>query len=380
VKAGLLPLSGPGLDWIKQSFAAPDFPIVAPQGIPDKYVGRTLPVQMKYTESITVTSDDFLIVVPPIPGYSYFSADLAANPLKESSIFRGMPYAEARSLFPLMNPDGKPTGSDVVTAFRYMSQLAELVPTTNQTSWSGSVQAFRLPVRDSLATLLTNITQYPAGAEPQLQTMPFTQHVPTGLNGLGASNTDRYVAPSNLGVFMSALNQDETFSFSQTFETCALRDHTDLLSYPAGAEGDVYNTNQPVGSFGTFAAPGDGSSPLAGWGNLDTLVIRVTGARNNSFVLRTWASLECQINPVSSLYPYTKQSPVYDPSALMCYNTIARQAPIAVSYYDNATFWDTVKRIAGKIFNLAKPVASALSNIPGPIGMIAGGVHQMLGD
>jgi len=375
-----LPLTPNGLDWIKQSFAAPDFPVIAPQGIPDKYVGRTLPVQMKRTTSLTIPSDDYLLIIAPIPGYAFFAADLKAAPLRPDRVFVGHAFDEASTLFPPQLLNEPPTGSDVVTGFRYMSQLVELVPTTNQTSWSGSIQAFRLPARDTLATLSTQITAVDVEGSKSLATVPFTQHVPTGLEGLGAANTDRYVAPSNLGVFMSALNQDETFSFAETFETFQLRDTTNRVSYPAGAEvrDQYHNGNQPVGSYGTFVSDGTTNTPLAGWGNLDTLVIRVTGAANNTFILRNWASLECQINPASALYSYTKQSPECDLPAISCYNMIARQAPIAVSYYDNATFWETVKKIAGKIFNLAKPVATALTALPGPAGLISGGISQIL--
>ena len=174
-----------GVDWLKLAFAAPDFPVLAPRGIPDKYTGRTLPAQFRYTEDMTIPPTGRIIVVPPIPGYAYFALDTKIEDLDASYQYVGRAYPEALGLFPRQANGGTPTGSDVVTAFRYMSQLVELVPTTNQFNWSGNIRAFKLPVRLTDSILLQDVVVNSAGEQVQVRLPAYTKQV-TGLEGVGA--------------------------------------------------------------------------------------------------------------------------------------------------------------------------------------------------
>jgi len=365
-------ITSQGVDWLKLAFAAPDFPVLAPRGVPDKYTGRTLPVQFRRTEELTIGDQGLTIVVPPIPGWAYFSFE--SDEVNFDNDLVGRPYPEALGLFPGQPGDAQtPTGSDVVTAFRYMSQLVELVPTTNQFKWAGSIRSFKLPVRLAESILETKQdVVLPDGSTTTVTLNAYTKQI-TGLEGINASNQDQYIAPSNLGVFTAAHNLDDTFEFSNTFE---MRDPSSLPTN--------YRGENPVGCYSSFrrlpepvSPPND--MPIAGFGGLETVVIIISRtAAGNTFTLRNWAAMECQINPKNSLYQYTTQSPEYDEHALAAYNLMVRASPVAVSYYENGSFWDFIKKAASTIFNIAKPISAMLSTAGGPIGAVAGGVNTVL--
>lgn len=337
-----------GVDWLKVAFAAPDFPILTPCGIPDQYTGRTLIHQDRLVTSIAVPTDDYFIVVPPIPGYSHFIPDSA---LPQATIYTGVHYD---SFVGLYGPS-KLHNSDTVTAFRYMSQLAELVPTTNNMTWKGSISVYKVPLKSTMSNYLAKVTL--PGATPVTGDMAVTNRDIVGLKGIIARNSDQYTAPSNLGCFTAAHQNNNDFPFTPTQE---------------GYESMPTLTNAgavPVACYG--AMRGAGASGLPGFGQLDTIVIRIQGGKDNTFVLKTWAALELQIQNSSPLYQYTIQSPLYDPAALAAYSAMVRASPNAVSYYENAGFWDFIKRTI-------RTVSGSLAMLPGPYGQVAGGINQIM--
>jgi hypothetical protein len=235
-----------------------------------------------------------------------------------------------------------------------MAQLAELVPTTNNMSWTGSVSVYKVPLKCSMSAYESTslVASAPVTAKKANWTI-------SGLEGVIATNSDQYTAPSNLGCFTAAHQNNNDFPFTNTFE-----------GYQSVPENVLTGStvSVPTGQYGGLFV----SEGVPGFGQLDTIVIRVTGAEGNTFVLKTWASLELQIVNTSALYQYTIQSPLHDPSALVAYNHMVRCSPNAVSYYENAGFWNFIK-------NAIKTVSGAMSSIPGPIGAIAGGINAAIG-
>lgn len=329
------------MDWLKTSFAAPDFPVLSPQGIPDDYTGRTLTKMFRKVTSITIPDDTtHYLIIPPIPGSSHI---LYTGPENSSADFVVQNYSDRNSLF----GDTPRTTADSVTAFRYMSQLAELVPTTNATSWSGSISCYKVPAK------MTE-TKYSVDTTPSVYTSVNTI---TGFQGVFSTSSDQYTAPSNLGVFAAATSDNSSFPFTNVIEGYERFNVT------------AVNTELIPGAFGTFRQLTNDGFP--GWGELDTIVIAISGAANNSFILKTWAAIEFQVVSTSVLYQYSTMSPTKDEAALRCYKAFVASCPIAVSYYENANFWQT-------LLGIATSVSGALSAIPGPWGMVAGGVHGVL--
>jgi len=341
-------VSKPGMDWIKMAFAAPDFPVLTPSGIPDQYTGRTLVQMFRHVEGIKVPSDDYYILVPPVPGTAYFTCQGDGIP-KQQAIWSGTRYSNADSLF-LATPG---ENANIVTAFRYMANLVELVPTTNNMTWSGSISVFKVPLKMTLAEYTQKVSV--AGADYEATASAYTI---TGMRAIQSTNSDQYTAPSNLGCFTAAHQNNNDFPFTPTIE---------------GYDSVPRETTTPAAlvpptQYGQLHC----SHGFPGFGQLDTVVIRITGAKDNTFVLKTWASMELQIQNDSSLYQYTVQSPLYDPYALQAYNQLVRASPNAVSYYENSGFWNFIK-------NAIKTVSGALSKLPGPVGAIANGVNAAVG-
>jgi len=340
-------LTKPGVDWLKAAFAAPDFPILTPSGIPDQYTGRTLVHMDRLVSSITVPTDDYFIIVPPVPGVSHFVVPGGGIPTDQTQ-WEAQFYDSFDGLF----GTGERTASDTVTAFRYMSQLVELVPTTNNMTWTGSISVFKIPLKCSISNYIS-LVDLPTA--PTLDASGANQSI-NGLQAVISKNSDQYTSPSNLGCFTAAHQNNNDFPFTPTFEGYRTVPKRTLAS------------TVPAGCYGLLNGPGKN---IPGFGQLDTVVIRISGAKDNTFVLKSWASLEYQIQNSSPLYQYTIQSPLYDPAAISAYMAMVRASPNAVSYYENAGFWDFIKRSV-------RTISGSLAMLPGPYGQIAGGINQIM--
>lgn len=344
-------LSRAGVDWLKCAFAAPDFPALTPIGIPDEYTGRTLVKQFRYDANLNLTADvqgNMYILVPPIPGCAYFTPiDTAAIP-GSTTVWRSTDYSDKPSLFGTTSSQA----SDTVTSFRYMSQLVELVPTTNSMKWDGSIEVYKIPLRLSKSRV-------------GIQSILTDSYVINGLQAVTSTSSDRFSTPSNLGVFASATSDSVNFDFEPTIE-----------NYP---QMPLITTVGADGTFGQFACQGGGSSgggvsaSLAGFGNLDTIVIKLSGVTpvTNSFRIKTWATMEFTVNNNSALYEYSIMSPPHDRVAIQAYHDMVRACPIAVTYFENGKFWDFIVRAT-------KTITAGLSFVPGGVGMIAGGINQLI--
>jgi hypothetical protein len=343
-------ISKPGSDWLKAAFAAPDFPILTPSGIPDQYTGRTLIQMDRHVESITIPgtegTEDYYIIVPPVPGVAYFTNNDGEAP-GQGTKWSATTYSSYSGLYGA----DENTTTDVVTGFRYMSQLAELVPTTNNLKWTGSISVYKVPMKCGVSNYISSTTD---GASLEIDVNSANQTI-NGLEGIEATNSDQYTAPSNLGCFTAAHQNNNDFPFTPTFEG--------YFSVPRlKLDGSVADS--------CYGALQNRSGGIPGFGQLDTIVIKISGAAGNTFVLKTWAITELQIQNNSVLYQYTVQSPLYDPAAIAAYNAMVRVSPNAVSYYENAGFWDFIKKAV-------RTVSGALSVVPGPVGMVAGGIGSI---
>jgi len=115
----------------------------------------------------------------------------------------------------------------------------------------------------------------------------------------------------------------------------------------------------------------EGSKPLLGLGNLDTVVFKISasgGTFVNTAILKVWDCYELKVKTNSPLYQHSHLSPAHDPVALHLYREVAYKLPVAVPSAENAIQWRKVAEMLRMLFK-------AGSYLPGPIGLISGGAE-----
>jgi hypothetical protein len=358
-------LSEPGEKFLRGAFAAPDF---AGQGnflgIPDEksyvqvpwrhiYTGDLWQTLLNYVDAdIVKKASRVVIIQAPIPGYAFWFCCLNTGDRVESTtILYGVPYDEFGTLFN-NPPSGVPTNdvNSSINEFRFASNSIELICTSNATLWRGSLRAFKT----KLSYMDTNAYQ-PNTNKPEYSV---TKAI-TGVEGVNATAAATFITPSNLGVYMTAVNAQTTFN------TSAVPDF-------------MYNINgNNTTSFGIF------NGLFTGFGDLETNIIVLEGNKTadmmpdassaTQYQIRAWSLIEYVPTTTSLLYQVAKPSPVYDPAAMSIYKSLVQELPVAVTYFENDSFWKRLLGVIGK-------VGGWLSNIPGPIGLISGGVGSLAGN
>jgi len=356
-----------GLTFLKAVFAAPDFAGQGKfNGIPDeapytslKYrhvLNASLYALIKDSATKAGAADiyapnrDILICQPPVPGVAFFWAVVATGAaVVDVTNFIPVFYNDFAQLFGstgyVQPGEGAvPQLDDLITQFRFAGNSAELICTTNAFNWTGAINAFKgkcslSECKSYVATGLKSLTTSFTGLE--------------NFNNRGMTST--YVAPSNLGVYMTAVNTEPVFPSSTVMP-------------------DVYyiNANQS-NSTGQFR----GAFP--GIGTLETNFIRLTGLTYTGtgteldpyvpvtdFQARFWSVLEYIPVEGTVFSNVATPNPIADPAAMDIYRSVVADLPIAVTYAENDSFW---KKLLGVVGSVGK----ALSVIPG-WGAIAGGV------
>ena len=340
-------LSQPGLAFLKCAFAPPDFNTDPGKGIPDRFEGKVVTRKDVLNQSINFTANrDTFILIAPTPGVAYWIADVPAGTFPVSTTtFNAVNYPGFTSMF----GTAAAARSDQVSSFRYASMNVGIYPTSNLMQFAGSITVWKCPVK------MSNV-QFPVATTPATSALV---HTLVGLDGVLAVGPDNFSESFIKGVFSQSVCNEPDFEFSDILEG--------IQTLPP-ANVTVATSGQPF----SLSAGSESVSGIVGWGNMDTIVIRVsapTGAVNSA-ILKTWACLEYRPNPNAMLYQFGHDSPPCDDVALQEYRTVARSLPVAVIAAQNATMWERVKSI------LKSSLAMA-SNIPGPIGVAASGISGL---
>jgi len=329
-------VSPSGMSFLKCAFAPPDFSGSDVRGVPDTYAGKSLIKKHRYIGDYTIPAGrDTYFILAPIPGWAYFVANVAAGtPFLSTTIANGVAYSDLKTLF---GADAEGT-ADIVTKFRYVSNHFELIPTTNAMNWTGNIQAFRFP--------LSLYTRQSAGtSNADLFSI-------AGLNALNSTNADQYTGPFNLGCYTAAYNTGNGFDFNPVLER--------VVALPATLQaGDI-------GQLATTPLPITGLDA-----NFECVCIKISGVGSNALntcIIKTWACVEYQANPGSSVYEYQTFS-VCDAQALAMYRAIIRELPVGVAFIDNEGFWQ-------RCLQIIRRISSVGSNLPGQYGAIASGVNM----
>lgn len=330
-----------GLSFLKCAFAPPDFDQTNVLGVPDKFEGKSLVKKHRLVTAYTVAATfDTYILLAPVPGVAYFATTVAAGAgISATTVFTAVLYSDFASLF---GPPGGDNTADVVTKFRYVSNHFELVPTTNQMSWTGNIQSWKLP----LAMEVRSVSA--PGATPS------SLYTVTGLNGCNATNANQYTGPFNLGVYTACYSTGAEFTFNPIIEA-----QNNLPNDIASSDFAQLNTG------GSGCIPGLDSQ-------FDSLVVKISGVgsnTSNTAILKTWACVEYQVLPGSSLYEYSTFSPC-DLLAIDLYKKIVNELPVGVAFTDNEGFWR-------RVLQIIRNMSGGLSLLPGPYGLAASGVHSI---
>nr|WRV02106.1 coat protein precursor [American nodavirus pp9ad] len=345
--AALSRLSQPGLAFLKCAFAPPDFNTDPGKGIPDRFEGKVVTRKDVLNQSISFESGkDTFILIAPTPGVAYWSASVDAGSFPTSTTtFRTTNYPGFTSMF----GNTATSRSDQVSSFRYASMNVGIYPTSNLMQFAGSITVWKCPIK--LSTV-----QFPVATEPATSSLV---HSLVGLDGVLAVGPDNFSESFIKGVFSQSACNEPDFEFNDILEGIQTLPPSNV---------EIGSTGQPF----TLSAGNENTSGIVGWGNMDTIVIRVsapTGAVNSA-ILKAWSCIEYRPNPNAMLYQFGHDSPPLDEVALQEYRTVARSLPVAVIAAQNASMWERVKAII-------KSSLAAASNIPGPIGVAASGISGL---
>lgn len=335
-----------GEQFLKAVFAAPDFPTQGTFfGIPDQATSACVPYRHLYQNKLDVSALDpanneaFVLVQMPVPGVAFWVGKFQVS----------VGFTATTQLFPVFYDDkvelfpGVGSNSDNVMAFREAGRALELICTTNSLSWSGSIKAFKLPIKVGDAEVYNDTV-----------TSQIAKQI-NGLQGINGTSQSSYVGSSNMGVYMVSGRSNSTFTVCNTF--------------------DAYASMNGTGSNGRF---GILNGEVTGFGDLEANVIilydqvhnDIANGIYNTWFVRSWTVTEYYPQPGTVLAKTAREAPLYDPVAMAAYERILKEMPVAVSYFENSKFWDTVKRIAGNVL-------SGLSRAPGPVGGIATGAKMV---
>jgi hypothetical protein len=333
-------LSPAGVNFLKCAFAPPDFAFTGDMGIPDKSPNRRLLKRHRLVTPFTFASGtDYYFLVLPTPGVAAWTFNCpSGTTVPDTASFDAIKYSDFASLF---GPGGTSSGheADIVTAYRYVSNAFEIVPTANEMTWSGSIQMWKAPIR----------------LESRSGTTPAQQYSIIGVQSVNGTNADMYVDKFTRGGYSLATKTTSEFEWSNILEN--------QQNLPT-------NVITPGDDFGRLLGGTTGS--VTGIGYMDAIIVKVSGitASDETAILKFWSCVEYQVNAGTTLYEYSHAGPPCDDLALELYNEIAKTLPVGVSYEDNEAFWQRVLRII-------RTASGGLSVIPGPYGAAFGGVNAI---
>ena len=323
-----------GMCFLKCAFAPPDFSATQVRGIPDNYRGTTLLKQHRINTTLTVSAGtDYYLILMPVPGYAYFTTSVVAGTnILATTAYTGVPYSDFSAMFGTVG-----TTAGVVTSFRHVSNHIELITTTNEMTWSGTITSWKLPVK-------INIRQ--GGSAGDLYAI-------NGFESMNSTNANMYSGASKAGIYAAGYNAGADFEFTNIMEN--------IGTIPTGVMSGV--------DFGQIV-----TSAFTGFdNNFETVVVKISGlTTTNTFILKTWSCVEYRAQANSSVYEYQTVSPPLDEKALSVYREVILSLPVAVPSAQNAGFWS-------RVLSIIKVISGVGSSLPGPYGMVSTGINAIAG-
>lgn len=331
-----------GVSFLKCAFAPPDFAVNKINGVPDTYEGNSLVKKHRLiTPEKFENGRDHYIWLAPIPGVAYLECRVGAGaPVTATDQWTPVRYSDYDSMFGV-----EVTGNDSakkVNKFRFVSNHIEIVPTVNQMQWSGSIQAWKVPIALTPRQINNNTLD--------------EMYSYSGMESVNSTNSNQYSGPFFNGIYAGCFSESCDFEFSNVIK---------------GLGPAVPNTVSGGTDF-TQIGTGGTNGRIPGMDNsFQNMIVKISGITtdNDSALVKTWACVEYQVMADNDLYEYQTSSP-RDDLAIMAYKKLVSELPVGVCYMDNENFW---RRVLG----LLRGVSGALSVVPGPYGAMAGGVNMI---
>jgi hypothetical protein len=327
-----------GMKFLQAAFGAPDFQSESADGIPDAFSGRVLVKRQRWIQSIqTSSSKDIYIALLPTPGVPFWIGDINAgvtpqpvsNPI---SLYPQLDTTAFNNAFPGTNEDNN------FSSFRYIGQSIELVCTSNQMTWQGSIQLWKGSPHITWGAI-------PGAGSQVAQDISGTQNI--------IPSSDCYLGSADRGVY-SVCTQDQP---DWEFTPIVVNSQT---AFKNGEDPDPNNLFYLQGNF-------------VGFGNLNSIFIKLPAtSQTTTYQVRTWADIEYQVNVSSLSYEFARASPGPDPMALEAYREASKKMPIAVIQEQNAGFFK-------RLFNFFGPFRRFANMIPGAYGGAARVVNGLMG-
>lgn len=331
-------LTPAGMSFLKCAFAPPDFNLTGVTGIPDDSGSKTLLKKHRYTGTLqAIGGATTYLLLAPMPGVAFWSCQTSGS-ISSVTTLSSTRFSDTTALF---GAQGDYNRDQTFNAFRYVSNHIKLQCLNNMTNFAGSLQVFRINLRE----VETRIDQTTNVA------------IKTSFSGLESANTtfspSMYTSSVIDGVFTGAYSSDGKFTFSNI---CPSSPNLPLT------------VNTTAGDFGQLLSDYSGMD-----NNFETTVIKITvplGAADQNFIVNTWACVDYRVLENNALNSYTTISPDKDELALNTYRKVKMMLPVAVKAADNDTFWE-------RVLKLITTISGGLSFVPGPYGMVAGGVNSI---
>lgn len=358
------PKTKDGYNFIRNSTSVPDFTNSLPSGIPDMYGGPAVMKADYLTQSITCDAGrDTYFVFMPTPSVAYWTISVPIGTVNFSlTTWNAVVFPDIRSIFP--NIDDLPvvaappiSSTQQVTRFRYCTLAGELQCCMNETKWSGNIVAWRTPL-----TLVVDQGQQGVSAPLEYTLNGFDGIATNGLSFSQGANSAVFSTPLRDGVYSQSMCMDNDFPFTDIRDN-VIRGSVCIAPYEQN-NGAAPSTN----------AQAQFKGPMFGCGTMESIIFRVqvpVGADNQSFLIKSWSSIEYQPTHSSLLHQFAQPSPPYDPGALMMYKNLTDALPIGVTQAQNANFWDTVLKVG-------RGIAGVIKHAPGPIGLIGQAAEQLI--
>lgn len=333
-------LTPDGLAFLKCAFAPPDFAVSNVKGAPDRFEHESYVAKHRLTGTLdNPAGRDTYIWLCPSPGVAYAFVNVASGvPLLGTEQWAAVGYADFVEMF---GADEKATANKI-TQYRYVSNHMELVPTVNQTKWSGGISAFKFQATVNLRQTSLNTTDNIVGL--------------SGLEAANAKNANMFSGPVINGLYTGAYSAAAEFEWQPVYENVK----------------QLPGVFIPGTDFGTLLGV---SGHLAGLDNgFENVIIKITndGTNPNTFITRNYACVQYKVRPGSdSAVMYNAQTVAcHDELAITLYKRIIAELPVGVTYMDNDSFWQ-------RVLQIIQMVSGGLSVLPGPYGMAAGGVNML---
>lgn len=368
------------VDFLKAALAPVDFKCLDVQGVPDEYVGPSVVKQSVYIGTITIPpSGSTYLGGLPTPGIAYWSADTPGSDWTPTYM------GDYTSTFPVVN--GIITSNFL--SYRVIGIAMELKPISAMVSNAGVLLTAKIPLKVS-------VDQHPdvtGGETPKKALMITGSDIMridmTGCDKAAIVNGPVFVSHPNDGCYTMGFNCGD-WSFNPVYSD------VDAIP-PSGVYILGYTGNLPVTTMslelasvtatsGRLVAPTGKNIPGFA-SNHESIVMHITNANTTSALvmsLEVRHIIEYQVNPSSLFYPLAQPSAPHDRMALDLYAYALTRVPVAVTYPNNAGFWETCLRIwkgllavvgAGSV--AAGPFAPMIMGATAGLGALTAGIEAL---